>query len=542
MSTYNTRSAKKRKLSIDIAADIDFQESSDEDSDSIQVDFSSEEEVEEEQEEEIEDDVLSDVSESSSASFDDRIKERILNKLLGVSDIEENIPWIDEIDIDAYDPMAIREIDILVNAELPSFDDIMKTNLASEKKAQLIEQLYIMRHESPDYTTMQAMRRHFLVQYEQLLQYEKHYEKKEADLLKRTKRIDNSCMKHRVLDLDADDLNKRTLFDAAIRLEKTPNNKASQWLEEAVKLPFQKRADANFDLTAIRNLLDENIYGLQHVKDRIMEIMNNRITNPDNCSEQSIALVGPPGCGKTEIMMSLSHALSIPFQKIALGGATDVSFLEGHGYTYEGSMPGAIVRCMQKNAVNNGIIYFDEFDKLSASNKGKEVCWSLLHIVDPTQNSSFEDKYLHGIQIDLSNVFFCYSMNDETMIPDSALLDRVNVIRIDGYDTDEKVQIAKRFLLPKHIRRVGMANEGLITIDDETLRFIVRRYAPEKGVRKLNFILGIIVDKFNLIRNAPDNAPVAYRHIETDTVTPEIVDLFMKTADKKKQSYTAMYM
>ncbi len=487
--------------------------------------------------------MYSDYSVDDEQDKDLKIKNVILENLFQSSPIN-NLPWIEELKKEEENKLNfkyIQTIDNIINKKLPSYHEIInEPNISDKTKASFIESLYILLNEIDDYATFQEQRRYFLTAYDDFVKNETLYSPLDGLLS-----VHEQTLKEKILHLNCDKENKRVIYEQYKLFETMGSNgteyhKLQNWLHQVVKLPFKTQIDTQYNLKKIREILDEKVYGLEHVKDRIIEIVNNRITNPYDFSKQSIALVGPPGCGKTELMRGLSDALKLPFQQISLGGNTDVSFLEGHSYTYEGSVPGIISRCMQKNKINNGIIYFDEFDKLSESDKGKEVAWSLLHIIDPIQNKEFEDKFFHGIKIDLSNVFFCYAMNDETNIPDAALLDRLNIIYIDGYNVNEKIDIVNKFLLNKHLKRVNYKKD--LNLDISMIRYIIEKYTlNEKGVRKLDFLIGIIVDKLNLIQNSKEyRKKYNYKSI----ITKNLIDLFLNTTNSRKNTnnFNRMYM
>jgi len=185
--------------------------------------------------------------------------------------------------------------------------------------------------------------------------------------------------------------------------------------------------------------------------------INQRFINPSK-SDTSIALVGPPGVGKTRIITILANLLNYPYEHISMGGVNDSSFLAGHSYTYEGAKPGKIVDSLIKMKCANGIIFFDEIDKIADTSNGKEVSNQLLHITDFTQNDHFCDKYLPEIQIDLSKIWFIFSLNNIADI-DPILSNRFNFIYVDGYDFNQKIEIAKKHLLPKAYEKYKLSPE-----------------------------------------------------------------------------------
>jgi len=230
-----------------------------------------------------------------------------------------------------------------------------------------------------------------------------------------------------------------------------------------------------------------------------MQMIGQWISNPNSVGT-AIAIHGPMGTGKTTLVKEgISKVLNRPFSFLALGGATDSSFLEGHSYTYEGSVWGRIVEILIKSKCMNPVIYFDELDKISDTPKGEEIVGILTHLTDTTQNSQFHDKYFSGIDFDLSKALFIFSYNDEKKV-NPILRDRMYRIETKGYDKKQKTTIAKQYLVPAIEKNINF-DAGKIIIPDDTLHYIIEKYtAQEKGVRNLKRCLEIIYSKLNLFR------------------------------------------
>jgi ATP-dependent Lon protease len=210
-----------------------------------------------------------------------------------------------------------------------------------------------------------------------------------------------------------------------------------------------------------KKILDQAVYGLNDAKLQIMQYLGQLISNPEGPGT-AIALEGPMGTGKTTLITKgISKILNRPFAFIALGGATDSSFLEGHGYTYEGSMWGKIVQILIDSKCMNPVIYFDELDKISDTPRGEEIAGILTHLTDTSQNSQFHDKYFAEINFDLSKCLFIFSYNDESKV-NPILKDRMYRIKTKGYSQKEKTNISKSYLLPKICEQVRFNNSEII--------------------------------------------------------------------------------
>ncbi len=251
------------------------------------------------------------------------------------------------------------------------------------------------------------------------------------------------------------------------------------YIETLVNVPWNKRSRVRHDLAKAEEILDEDHYGLEKVKERILEYLAvqqrvRKIKGPILC------LVGPPGVGKTSIGRSIARATNRKFGRMSLGGVRDEAEIRGHRRTYIGSMPGKIIQTLSRVGKRNPLFLLDEIDKMSMDFRGDPAS-ALLEVLDPEQNHTFQDHYLE-VDFDLSQVMFVATANT-THIP-AALIDRMEVIRLPGYTEDEKVAIARKYLIPKQMKNNGL-REGELTVDDDTIREVVRTYTREAGVRNL---------------------------------------------------------
>jgi ATP-dependent Lon protease len=288
--------------------------------------------------------------------------------------------------------------------------------------------------------------------------------------------------------------------------------------------------------------LDNAVYGLNDAKIQIMQMLGQLITNPKALGT-AIAIQGPMGTGKTTLVKEgISKILNRPFAFIALGGATDSSFLEGHSYTYEGSTWGKIVQILIDSKCMNPVIYFDELDKISDTPKGEEIAGILTHLTDTSQNSQFHDKYFTEIDFDLSKCLFIFSYNDESKI-NPILKDRMYRIHTKGYNVKQKNVISNNYLLPK-IREQVKFSEGDIIIPEQSINYIVENHCnKEDGVRNLKRCLEIIYTKLNLYRLMKPGTNLFEEDMSLKvefpfTVTKDVVDKLIK---KKTDNLSLMH-
>jgi ATP-dependent Lon protease len=265
------------------------------------------------------------------------------------------------------------------------------------------------------------------------------------------------------------------------------------YLELVLELPWRKSAESVFDIARARQVLDEDHYDLKEVKERILEHLGVLKLNPE-AKAPILCFVGPPGVGKTSLGQSIARALGRTFERMSLGGMHDEAELRGHRRTYIGAMPGRIIQAIRRAGVKNPVLMLDEVDKLGRDFRGDPAA-ALLEILDPEQNRGFRDNYL-DLAFDLSKVFFITTANTLDTIP-QPLRDRMEILRLPGYSEEEKVEIAKRYLMPRQLRETGVT-AAQCQIIDETLQRIISRYTREAGVRQLERAIGRLARKIAL--------------------------------------------
>jgi ATP-dependent Lon protease len=260
------------------------------------------------------------------------------------------------------------------------------------------------------------------------------------------------------------------------------------YLDWLIAMPWSKIDAEQLDMDRARAILDEDHYGLEKVKKRILEFLAVRKLNPEGRSP-ILCFVGPPGVGKTSLGQSIAKALGLQFRRVSLGGVHDEAEIRGHRRTYIGSLPGNIVQAMRKAARRNPVLMLDEVDKLSASHQGDPFS-ALLEVLDPEQNNSFRDNYL-GVPFDLSKVLFIGTANVLDAIP-PPLRDRMEVIELTGYTEEEKLQIARRYLLKRQLTANGLS-AAQVQVSDEALRKVIVDHTREAGVRNLERQIGALL-------------------------------------------------
>jgi ATP-dependent Lon protease len=286
------------------------------------------------------------------------------------------------------------------------------------------------------------------------------------------------------------------------------------YIEWLAVLPWNKSSGSKIDIVKAREILDEDHYELKKVKDRILDYLSVLELKPD-MKGPILCFVGPPGVGKTSLGRSIARALGRKFQRVSLGGMHDEAEIRGHRRTYIGAMPGQIIQCIRRAETNDPVIMLDEVDKLGRDFRGDPAS-ALLETLDPEQNNTFRDNYL-DVPFDLSKVLFICTANMLDTVP-PPLIDRMEIIPLQGYSEEEKVHIANRYLIPRQIKENGITAEQ-IEFPEEAVRHIIRHYTREAGVRKLEQTIGTVCRK--------EARRVVEAHTEKLVVTREMLKEFL---------------
>ena len=372
-----------------------------------------------------------------------------------------------------------------------------------------------------------------------------------AELQKRIESMNNDSvpLKFQLLEKNFDDNTKAVIFKKlALMSAMSPVNgefhKLKNWINAVCNIPFGKVKDLPVKLEdgqdkivefmkKTKDDFDNKIYGHIEAKDQITRIIAQWISNPTS-KGNVIGIHGKPGVGKTTLIKDgLAKTLNLPFAFVPLGGAHDSSFLDGHGFTYEGSTWGKIAELLMHSKYMNPIIYFDELDKISDTTKGQEIINVLIHLTDPSQNDKFNDKYFSEIPLDLSKALIIFTYNDDTMIS-PILKDRMIRIETKDYTTSDKVNISKNHMLPEIMSQFGI-KEGDIEFNDDILIKLINNTIPEAGVRNLKRNIESIVSNINLnVLLGKMEYPVC--------IDSEIIDTYKQKTKDVNPSIPHMYL
>lgn len=285
--------------------------------------------------------------------------------------------------------------------------------------------------------------------------------------------------------------------------------KYKNWMDTLLAVPFGKTLDLPVNaatnaseevcafISDVRNTLDEEISFLENPKDQIINLVTQMVRNPAS-GINAIGLYGPKGVGKTSLIKSISKALGRPYRMISLGGESDSSVLTGHGFTYVGSMPGRIIDILKETQCMNPIILVDELDKISGTQKGKEIVGTLIHMTDYSTNNKYNyDRYFSGMEFDISKAIFIFTYNDPQEV-DKILADRLFKIKVDSYTFQQKLDIARKHIIPTVLQQFNLQNSD-ITFSEDTLKAIVNKSAGEEGMRDVKRNIEIVISRVNTL-------------------------------------------
>jgi ATP-dependent Lon protease len=389
------------------------------------------------------------------------------------------------------------------------------------------------------------------------LSYDKRKELKDIEeKIKEFNHDGDKPVKYQILEMPID---IKTKYNALAKYEQLemidPNSseyaKIYKWMDTFLKIPFGKYislpvqegkntiSEINIYLQSVKSELDQCVFGNTEPKEIIQEILAQWVSNPESTAVV-IGLEGPAGTGKTSLARhGIANALKRSFFQINLGGMSEGMTLGGSNIVYEGSTYGQIVQILLDAHMLNPVIYFDELDKVSKSYTGREVIGLLTHLTDYTQNMAFRDKYL-DVDLDLSKALFIFSYNDPDSI-DPILKDRMKIIKMPGYNQEEKLVITRDYVIPAVIKNVG---KDIIIYPDDMIKYLIKTYSPEvSGIRDIKRIVEKIAMKINYLRFAEPNLIQNYTINEKIIVNIELIKLAMNSINRiKSMEFNSMYL
>ena len=293
-------------------------------------------------------------------------------------------------------------------------------------------------------------------------------------------------------------------FKSVEELDKTDEYfKVIEWIDTILEIPTEIKKINNQNigesLLNLRDTLNTKLFGLEHVKERIIETSCAMMNNPFY-KKKFLALVGPPGVGKTALAQAVAESMDLPFSQISFGSMKDASVLTGHSATYIGAKPGLFTNILKKNKILNGVVLLDELDKIPNTAEGQSINSVLLHVLDFSQNNRFQYMYMPEICLDLSNIFFILALNDVKLL-DHILRDRIHVVKINGYSLEEKISIVNEFILPKILKNLSFNNGDISFTKSSIIYLISKIHNNEYGVRNLEKTISTICEKINVLRH-----------------------------------------
>ena len=433
----------------------------------------------------------------------------------------------------------------------PSFTQFLLTPLRTEDKAfifEMFEVLSMIIYPSQDYIDyrnrivheIDAAKRRYNDYNTLSEEIKKKYYSEKPKILSLSSSLP---LDFQIICLDAEEHIKSHIFREYTRLcNLNPNDderpKLERWIYTALSMPYKRCKqlpdNRGVFLRQMKDSLDKNMHGLEKVKEQLLVFANARMSNPE-MKECTLGLIGPPGIGKTMIARLIAECLTIPFAQISCGGITEADTLKGYSYTYIGSRPGEIANSLIEMKYNNGVIFFDEFEKVSDN---KAITSMLLHVLDPVQNCRYQDSYLgRDIHINLSGIWFVLSMNN--LPNDTALRDRIFTINLTGYSAQEKFFIAKYHLIPKILKNLRLDND-IIIIHDDTIRYMISN-DNQSGVRSLNHSLRELITKTHFLQQTDMPMSFTINNIKTPfVIMPDMVDKLIVRSEM--QTHMSMYI
>lgn len=479
---------------------------------------------------------------------------------LSIDDDEEEFELPDIINNNAKWKKKADKIIHFIKKRTITLQDILTAKMSMKHKAILFEWYFIYENSLIMSEERMVSRQHI---YDMFKTYKKEHEIciNQKEIFKKLEKYGENYnelfqIQKNILELPTSLENKKIIYAKYCELREKKEihedeyHKLKSWIRQAISLPFNKIIDLNIPkdnftsyLLNVRQKLDNELYGMTKVKEKLILYIHHKLMNPES-KGWSLALVGPPGVGKTSIALCLSKCLGLPFEQMAMGGMTNSDMLRGHDYTYVGSKPGEIAKSLIRMKCKNGIVFMDEFEKIS---ENSDMLSCLLHITDFSQNSHFRDNFFSDITIDLSSIWFIYSMN--SLPNDHALRDRIFHIDVQGYSLKDKMNIVCDYIIPKHLRNIGKGQNEIV-FDENTLRiFIMTHHNKDKGIRQLEKDIKDILHKIYFLAAHDNNIPCSFQlpnsHLPIIfpfTIDSVVVDKLLADKNISNKDYLDMFL